>query len=278
MNGLSGSTDGARFTWTNRDAALARYRAAGYQIHGVISFREHVQRGSTAQWERNWRYFARNVMSHYRNDVRYWIIDNEPEKGFGNYYPTPAETVKFTRIAFEELNNLGIQDRCMLESPPVASPEASYLRQMLDAGLGNYCHVIGFHCYGSQIEDKRIRRVWDQMATKGIRNSVPASRNAARRRTTRLQAIQAGPRRGGRIFTVSSGSPPRPSVTSMLSLQPGPVACQPAGVGAWRRSTRAAPTTRRGNRFSMRCATAGPRRSRSATAGSNRRRTAREPG
>ena len=171
MNGVNGSSDGGRFTWTNRDAALAKYRAAGYQIHGVISFREHVQRGSSsAQWERNWRYFARNVMSRYRNDVRYWIIDNEPDRGFGGYYPTPAETVKFTRIAFEELNDLGIQDRCMLESPPVASPESDYLRQMLDAGLANYCHVIGFHCYGTQIEDQRIRRVWDRLAAKGIRH------------------------------------------------------------------------------------------------------------
>jgi hypothetical protein len=168
INGVNGSTSGARFTWTQRDAAMARYRAAGFQMHGVISFRHHVQRGSSAaEWERNWRYFARNVMSHYRDDVRYWIIDNEPEKGFGNYYPTPAETVKFTRIAFEEFSDLGLQDRCMIESPPVASPEADYLRQMLELGLANYCHVIGCHCYGDQIQDKRIRRVWDRLATVG---------------------------------------------------------------------------------------------------------------
>jgi hypothetical protein len=168
INGVGGSTEGGRFTWTNRDAAMARYRAAGYQIHGVISFREHVLRGtSMTQWERNWRYFARNVMSHYRDDVRYWIIDNEPEKGFGNYYPTPAETVKFTRIAFEEFTDLGLQDRCMIESPPVASPETDYLRQMLELGLADYCHVIGCHCYGDQIQDKRIRKLWDRLAAVG---------------------------------------------------------------------------------------------------------------
>jgi hypothetical protein len=171
INGVNGSSNGSSFTWTNRDAALAKYRAAGYQIHGVISFREHVKRGSSkAEWERNWRYFARNVLSRYRNDIRYWIIDNEPEKGFGNYYPTPAETVNFTRIAFEEFQDLGLEGRAMIESPPVASPEAGYMTQMLDAGVASYCHVLGFHCYGTQIEDRRIRTVWDRLAARGIRH------------------------------------------------------------------------------------------------------------
>lgn len=79
MDTVGGATEGAAFDWRRRDAAFARYRAAGYRIHAVISFRNHVARPSRAQWERNWRYFVRAVMQRYQDQVAIWIIDNEPE-------------------------------------------------------------------------------------------------------------------------------------------------------------------------------------------------------
>lgn len=168
MNTVGGASTGSSFTWTRRDNAVRKYIAAGFRIHGAMSFREHVSRPNKAQWESNWRNFVRQVMSRYRAEVPVWIIDNEPELGFGNYLPTPQECVTFTRIAWEELHDLGLEATTRIESPPVKSIESGYLGQMLDAGLANYCHIIGVHCYGSQIEDHRIRTPWDRLAALGI--------------------------------------------------------------------------------------------------------------
>lgn len=168
MDTVGGATEGAAFDWRRRDAAFARYRAAGYRIHAVISFRNHVARPSRAQWERNWRYFVRAVMQRYQDQVAIWIIDNEPELAFGDYLPTAAECVTFTRIAWEVLHDLGLEAKCRIESPPVKSLESDFLQGMLEAGLARWCHVIGTHGYGAQIEDHRIRRPWDRLAGLGI--------------------------------------------------------------------------------------------------------------
>ncbi|MFZ1425804.1 MAG: hypothetical protein WAS21_03420 [Geminicoccaceae bacterium] len=168
MNTVGGRHVGAAFTWARRDAAFAGYRDAGCQIHCILSFREHVDRPSAAEWQRNWRYFVRAAMDRYRDHVHSWIIDNEPELGFGGYHPTPQECVEFTRIAWEELHDLGIDDRCRIESPPVKAINSDYLRLMLEAGLADWCHVLGTHCYNDQIDDERIRYPWAQLRALGI--------------------------------------------------------------------------------------------------------------
>jgi hypothetical protein len=172
MNAVGGFTEGAPFNWARRDNALNRYRAAGIAVCGVLSFREMVkqERQRPTQWQRNFRYFVRNVMWRYRDHVRVWIIDNEPDVPFGDYYPTPAECVAFTRIAWEELHDLGIDDRCQIESPPPASVDAGYMTAMLEAGLAECCHIVGVHCYGAQIIDSRIRKPWERLEALGIRN------------------------------------------------------------------------------------------------------------
>ena len=113
-------------------------------------------------------------MWRYRYDVSVWIIDNEPDAPFYDYYPTPAECVAFTRIAWEELHDLGIDDRCQIESPPTASVDTSYMTAMLDEGLAQYCHVVGVHVYGAQIIDSRIRKPWDRLTALGINNRAVA--------------------------------------------------------------------------------------------------------
>ena len=172
MNGVGGYTEGAPFNWARRDHALNRYRAAGIDVCGVLSFREMVrqERTNPAKWQHNFRYFVRNVMARYRDHVRVWIVDNEPDRGFGDYDPRPAECVAFTRVAWEELHDLGIDDRCRIESPPTASVDTDYLARMLEAGLADWCHVIGVHCYGAQILDARIRKPWERLAALGIRD------------------------------------------------------------------------------------------------------------
>lgn len=168
MNTVGGRHVGAAFTWARRDATFDRYRDTGFQIHCILSFREHVDRPSAVEWQRNWRYFVRAAMDRYRNHVYCWIIDNEPELGFGGYHPTPQECVEFTRIVWEELHDLGIDNRCRIESPPVKAINSDYLRLMLEAGLADWCHVLGTHCYNDQIDDQRISYPWAQLRAMGI--------------------------------------------------------------------------------------------------------------
>ena len=170
MNTIGGRHEGAPFTWSRRDLAFDRYRDAGFQLHCILSFREFVDRPALQEWQRNWRAFVRAVMSRYRDHVRVWIIDNEPENPFGDYLPTPEECVAFTRIAWEELHDLGLEDRCRIESPPVEAIDSPFLDGLISAGVANWCHVIGTHAYNDQIEDRRIRRPWDLLAAGGIRD------------------------------------------------------------------------------------------------------------
>lgn len=170
MNTVGGRKVGAAWSWERRDRAFARYHAAGFQLHCILSFREFVDRGSDTDWERNWRGFVRAAMARYRDQVAVWIIDNEPENRLAGSAPTPAQCVAFTRIAWEELHDLGIADRCRIESPPVKAVDSAYLGAMLAAGLADCCHVIGTHAYDDQIEDARIRRPWERLAEAGVHN------------------------------------------------------------------------------------------------------------
>lgn len=170
MNTVGGRHEGAPFTWARRDLAFDRYRDAGFQLHCILSFREFVDRPTPPEWQRNWRAFVRAVMSRYRDHVRVWIIDNEPENRFGDYLPTPEECVAFTRIAWEELHDLGIEDRCRIESPPAEAIDSPFLEALVSAGIADWCHVIGTHAYNDQIEDRRIRRPWQLLAAAGVRD------------------------------------------------------------------------------------------------------------
>ena len=170
MNTVGGRQVDAPWTWERRDRAFERYRAAGFQLHCILSFREFVDHGTGADWERNWRAFVRAAMARYGDQVEVWIIDNEPENRLAHSRPTPAQCVAFTRIAWEELHDLGIEDRCRIESPPVKAVDSPFLGAMLDAGLADCCHVIGTHAYNDQIEDARIRRPWERLAAAGVRD------------------------------------------------------------------------------------------------------------
>ena len=91
----------------------------------------------------------------------------------------------FTRIAWEELHDLGIEDRCRIESPPVKALNSDYLRLMLEAGLADCCHVIGTHGYNDQIDDERIRYPWERC---GRGHRRPAGRHLRERRHRGLGA------------------------------------------------------------------------------------------
>jgi hypothetical protein len=166
MDGVGGSSVGGSFSWTARDAVVASHRAAGLVPHAVISFRNHVSNGtSTAAWESNWGFFVGGVMRHYAGQVRYYIIDNEPEL---NGISDASLAVAMTRIAFDSAQ--AIDPLIRIESPPTGSPGSAFLQAMINGGITRYAHVLGVHAYGAQIQDghsQGLRKPWEWMAASG---------------------------------------------------------------------------------------------------------------
>jgi hypothetical protein len=166
MDGVYGNVAGAAFTFGTRDAVVTAHRNAGLAPHAVISFRNHVsQGGSQSEWITNWRYFVGGVMRHYRGQVRYYIIDNEPEL---NGFTDANLAVTLTKAAFDSA--AAIDPAIRIESPPTGSPGTAFLQQMINAGITRYAHVLGVHAYGGQIEDAHgqgLRKPWEWMAASG---------------------------------------------------------------------------------------------------------------
>ncbi len=166
MDGVSGSTTASGFNWTTRDAVVSSHRAAGIGMHSVLSFRSHVAHGaSQAEWVANWRHFVGGVMRHYAGQIRYYIIDNEPEL---NGFTDAALAVTFTKAAYDSA--AVIDPAIRIETPPTGSAGASFLQAMIQAGITRYAHVVGVHSYGGQINDTHaqgLRKPWEWMAASG---------------------------------------------------------------------------------------------------------------
>ncbi|HEY0652074.1 MAG TPA: PA14 domain-containing protein [Chryseosolibacter sp.] len=166
MDGVGGFNENEPFNWTTRDAVVNKYIAEGFSMHCVVAPRAHTNRNTTwEQWKRNFDYFCRNVMTRYKGKITYYIVDNEPDLGYGNQIGnsiTPAEAVEFTRMAYEIARS--IDPNIKIESPPTMSPETSYLRSMISLGVTQYCDYLGIHAYGAQIDDGRLSKPWQYMA------------------------------------------------------------------------------------------------------------------
>lgn len=174
IDGVGGNKVNQPFKWDRRDAAVDAYLAQGLEVRAVISPRAHVHREADfAEWQAHWAYFVKSVMERYAGRIRYYIIDNEPEMNFGQGTLTAQQAVAFTRTAYQIAQRTDPSIR--IESPPVTSPESDMLRQMLGAGLAQYCDYIGIHIYGSQIDDGRADKPWRVMRAMGVFKPVSAS-------------------------------------------------------------------------------------------------------
>jgi hypothetical protein len=178
MDNVGGFTEGEAFNFGHRDVAVDKYLAAGIKIHSVLSARGHVKRDPNYdKWKANWAYFCKNIFSHYKGKISYYIVDNETDISYGNGILSPQEAVDLTRIAYETAKS--IDPTIMIESPPTTSPETTYLREMIRLGISKYCDYIGVHAYGGQINDNRLNRVWSFLNEFNIEKPVAVSEAGA---------------------------------------------------------------------------------------------------
>jgi hypothetical protein len=174
MDGVGGYREGEGFSFGNRDVVVNKYLEAGIKIHAVLSARMHVNRDSNYdRWKANWSYYCRTVMNRYKGKIFWYIIDNETDLDYGNGTLSIQQAVDLTKIAYDIAKS--IDTNIMIESPPPTSPETGYLRDMIKAGIGNYCDYIGVHAYGGQINDGRLNRVWDYLNEFNVRKPVVVS-------------------------------------------------------------------------------------------------------
>jgi hypothetical protein len=178
MDNVGGYREGEAFNFGHRDVAVDKYLAANIAIHTVISARGHVNRDSDYEkWKANWSYFCKNVMTHYKGKISWYIIDNETDISYGNGTLSPQQAVDLTKIAFEIAKS--IDPNIVIESPPPTSPETPYLREMISLGIANYCDYIGVHAYGGQINEGRLNRVWQYLQEFGVKKPVVVSEAGA---------------------------------------------------------------------------------------------------
>jgi hypothetical protein len=172
MDSMGGSVVGQPVNFSHRDRRVDSHLAAGLNIHAVISYYAHVSKGSNPdQWKANYRWFCSEVFKHYKDKVKYYIVDNETDLRSGD----PASlAVDMTRIAYEEAKK--VSSDILIESPPTSNPGTDYLRQMIDLGITRYCDVIGVHNYGAQILDNHgfsLRKPWEYQKAANLAKGYP---------------------------------------------------------------------------------------------------------
>lgn len=168
--------------------------AAGLQVHWVINYRgsgvnprgTNVNQLATLdlngpvmrQWFENYRArceaFFRAYSRPGREVLRYYIVGNEPDKkdphtGLAGRPDIATRLTLAMALAANAVNPDGI----VIQSPPVAQPDAGYLRRLIiDHRIDRHCDTIGTHVYGNQTMEHRIGKPWEWMEEAGVRRPL----------------------------------------------------------------------------------------------------------
>ncbi len=170
MNGVGGGTVNAAFNWTARDAVVNAHVSNHIAMHVPVNPVTMVSKGTNyTEWKNNYDYFVRGVMSRYQGKIFWYIIINEPDLNG----VTAQQAVDFQQIAFNAAR--AIDPNIKIESSPVSSPTATFLNDMLQLGLANYCDYIGVHVYSSEIDDGSFSKPFEWMQALNIKKPVSAS-------------------------------------------------------------------------------------------------------
>jgi len=105
--------------------------------------------GRGACWEpanlQDWREYVKAMGNHYKGQVHYWEIWNEPSEA--TFFRSSVDAlVTLTRAANEELKKIDPSNQVISPSP-VGAPGFIWMDQFLQKGGGNYIDIVGFHFY-----------------------------------------------------------------------------------------------------------------------------------
>lgn len=153
MDDMGCETEGEECDFSRRDLAVQARVDADIAIRAVISFRGHVSAdGGEGQWAENFGWKCGQIAEHYRDDIRYYIVDNEPDLDYGpgqRAKARPDLVVAMQKACYEAIK--AVDPDIRLESSPATSPGTGYNRELLAAGIAQYADVFGTHMYGGQL-------------------------------------------------------------------------------------------------------------------------------
>ena len=177
----SGKPDEMRY---RDDAKISSFAAAGYTLHMAVPYRGYdfnnkkIDVADFETWVSNYKELCRQTISRYGSPgnvkVPYYICGNEPDLNdpfSGNL--TPYQAYRFSRALWEAKNQ--INSSLKTESSPVSSPDATFLREMINAGVADYTDVIGIHAYADQFDDGRLSKPWGWLQTAGKTKPIAIS-------------------------------------------------------------------------------------------------------
>jgi CARDB len=161
--------DGEVIDWTLNDDFLAYLRGRGVVLHTTADPRTHSKffsSGTTrlpeAEWRANWRYYVREYITRYKDNIRYFICTNEPDLGANAM--TTDEIVKAQQDAWNEIK--AIDPAILVESAPPGNQNS--LPEWFAAGLADCADLIGMHEYGGGMRDDNMQDVPKFLAAEGI--------------------------------------------------------------------------------------------------------------
>jgi hypothetical protein len=170
MDDVGCEHEGEECDFARRDPAVRARLDAGIAIHAVISFRGHVSaEGGEGQWAENFGWKCGRVAEHYRDEIRYYIVDNEPDLDYGTGQRARARAdlvVAMQQACYEAIK--AVDPGIRLESSPATSPATRYNRELLAAGIARYADAFGTHMYGGQLEDDAIETLRGYLREFGV--------------------------------------------------------------------------------------------------------------
>jgi len=99
----------------------------------------------------DWSNFVKKIVGRYKDRVKYWEIWNEPDSQF--FQGTPEQYAEVLKVAYKAIKETDPEAQVLIGGvadleKEVESKNHHFLKQVLDAGAGNYFDVFAFHGYG----------------------------------------------------------------------------------------------------------------------------------
>ncbi|URD52978.1 hypothetical protein [Chroococcidiopsis sp. CCNUC1] len=170
--------EGEPCDFSRRDVVIQEHLAKGLALHMVIAFRWELDVAGyePIQWTKNYAWKCGQVAHHWKDTVRYYIVDNEPDirgRDAKRGPETPATVVRMQKACYEAIKR--VDPGILVESAPATRPNTEYNRALLKAGIGKYADLIGTHMYGGQLREDAIATLRKWMAEFGVNKPVAIS-------------------------------------------------------------------------------------------------------
>ncbi|HZT97174.1 MAG TPA: glycosyl hydrolase 53 family protein [Chloroflexota bacterium] len=133
-----------RYHWWAYDRVVARERAAGFHILGLIDYNNtwdghdhaYMPHYMIRKLSHDFAKYAYAIARHYRGIINYWQVWNEPDLHlFWHPYPNPTDYARLLRRAYRAIKRANPQATVVLGGPSGADPHPlAFIHRVVAAG------------------------------------------------------------------------------------------------------------------------------------------------